>query len=84
MILDANFSEQEVELQADFGVVKVVSTGNGGGGFVASDNPPNDTSLLWIDTDDNSGGGGGADYPTDDHINELIDAKLGVIANASY
>lgn len=27
MILDAQFTEQEVELNADFGVVKVVSTG---------------------------------------------------------
>lgn len=52
-----------------------------GGGFVASTEPPADTSLLWVDTDDNSGNEGGI---TDDHINALIDAKLGVIANASY
>lgn len=25
-----------------------------------------------------------ADIPTDDHINSLIDAKLGVIENGSY
>lgn len=56
----------------------------GGGGFVASTEPPEDTSLLWVDTDDNSGSDGGSDYPSDDHINALIDAKLGVIANASY
>jgi lysophospholipase L1-like esterase len=56
----------------------------GGGGFVASDDPPEDTSLLWVDTDDNSGNGDGSDYPTDDHINALIDAKLGVIENGTY
>ena len=55
-----------------------------GGGFVAGTEPPEDTSLLWVDTDDNSGSEGGSDYPSDDHINALIDAKLGVIANASY
>ena len=30
MILDAQFDEQEVELNADFGIVKVVNTGDGG------------------------------------------------------
>lgn len=54
-----------------------------GGGFVASDTPPEDTSLLWVDTSDNSGDEG-ADYPTDEHINALIDAKLGVIENGTY
>lgn len=52
-----------------------------GGGFVAGTEPPADTSLLWVDTDDNSGNDGGI---TDDHINALIDAKLGVIENGSY
>lgn len=53
----------------------------GGGGFVASTEPPADTNLLWVDTDDNSGNDGGI---TDDHINALIDAKLGVIENGTY
>lgn len=55
-----------------------------GGGFVASDTPPEDTSLLWVDTSDNSGGGSNVDFPTDEHINALIDAKLGVIENGTY
>jgi len=51
--------------------------------------------ALWIDTDEESGSGGSGvsswndltdkpDIPTDDHINALIDAKLGVIENGAY
>ena len=39
---------------------------------------PTDNSNLWIDTDDESSG------VTDEYINSLIDAKLGVIENGSY
>ena len=59
----------------------VIVETSSGGGFVASDTPPEDTSLLWVDTSDNSGDG---NIPTDEHINALIDAKLGVIENGTY
>ena len=48
--------------------------------FVASKVAPEDTSLLWIDTDDNEA----SEFPSDEHINALIDAKLGVIENGYY
>lgn len=45
------------------------------------------TTGLYIDTDSSRTSGYAAlakDIPTDDHINSLIDAKLGVIENGSY
>ena len=74
-----NADKQEIAQQAA-GLVEIPT----GGGFVASDTPPEDTSLLWVDTSDNSGGGSNVDFPTDEHINALIDAKLGVIENGTY
>lgn len=68
--------KQEIAEQAA-GLVEIPA----GGGFVASDTPPEDTSLLWVDTSDNSGS---VNVPTDEHINALIDAKLGVIENGTY
>lgn len=34
MILDAQFNEQKVELNADFGIVNVVNSGDNEGGIV--------------------------------------------------
>lgn len=52
-------------------------------GFVVGDTAPMDTSLMWIDTSDNEESGGSGAV-TDEHINALIDAKLGVIENGTY
>lgn len=56
---------------------------NSGSGVVAQPTPPEDTSVIWIDTSDNEE----PQIPeavTDEHINALIDAKLGVIENGTY
>ena len=61
-------------------VIAMSGEGGGGAGIHIGPNPPDDTSKLWIDTDDETAD----ELPTDDHINELIDAKLGVIENGTY
>lgn len=59
------------------------SASGGNANYVAQDTAPEDTSVLWIDTSDNEEQQI-PDPVTDEHINALIDAKLGVIENGAY
>ena len=52
--------------------------------YVGTDEPTDENIKIWVDPSNTTEYALKSDIPTDDHINSLIDAKLGVIANGTY
>lgn len=71
----ARIKHYDPEKQAWVYSDKAFASSGGGGDYVLTEDDKRSIATMAAAL---------VDVPTDDHINALIDAKLGVIANASY
>ena len=91
----ASATDMENEIDRLDGIIAGIGTGGGSGVSIhfGAEAPTDENVSLWVDTDEEASGGLTEqdveqivrNYAhTDDEINDLIDAKLGVIENGSY